>query len=182
MAVAIAKWTLDEYHQMITSGLLQNRQVELLKGDIVEMPPEGEPHAYFSSEAGDYLARLLGERAMVRQAKPITLPNQSEPEPDLAIVQRLGREYLNHHPHPENIFWVIEYADSSLTKDLDTKSQVYAEVEIPEYWVINLKNRMLIVFREPQEGRYATRTAQITGSLTPLAFPEISIQINALIN
>ena len=182
MAVAIAKWTLDEYHQMIASGLLQNRHVELLKGDIVEMPPEGEPHAYFSSEAGDYLARLLGERAMVRQAKPITLPNQSEPEPDLAIVQRLGREYLNHHPYPENIFWVIEYADSSLEKDLDTKSKVYAEVGIPEYWVINLKSRVLVVFQEPQGGQYVTRTEYTTGSLTLLAFPEISIQINALVN
>jgi Uma2 family endonuclease len=133
MSVAIAKWTLDEYHRMIAAGLLDHRQVELLKGEIVEMAPEGEPHAYFSSEAGDYLAQLLGERAMVRQAKPITLPNQSEPEPDLAVVQRLGREYLDHHPYPENIFWLIEYADSSLDKDLQTKSQVYAEVGIPEY-------------------------------------------------
>jgi Uma2 family endonuclease len=182
MSVAIAKWTLDEYHRMIAAGLLDHRQVELLKGEIVEMAPEGEPHAYFSSEAGDYLAQLLGERAMVRQAKPITLPNQSEPEPDLAVVQRLGREYLDHHPYPENIFWLIEYADSSLDKDLQTKSQVYAEVGIPEYWVINLRSRELIVFRAPQAGGYGTCAHYRTGILTPLAFPDVAIDVNRLID
>ncbi len=104
MTVTAAKWTIDEYHRMIAAGILDNRRVELLKGEIVEMPPEGEEHAYFSSEAGEYLMRLLGDRASVRAPKPITLANDSEPEPDLAIVQRLGREYLEHHPYPENIF------------------------------------------------------------------------------
>lgn len=139
MATILAKWSIDEYHRIIAAGILDNRHVELLKGEIVEMSPEGEPHAYFSSEAGEYLIRLLGDRAMVRLAKPITLPNASEPEPDIAIVQRLGREYLEHHPYPENILWLIEYSDSSLDKDLETKTKIYAEVKIPEYWVVNLK-------------------------------------------
>jgi Uma2 family endonuclease len=182
MSVAIAKWTLDEYHRMIEAGLLEHRRVELLRGEIVEMPPEGEPHAYFSSEAGDYLAQLLGERAMVRQAKPITLPNQSEPEPDIAVVQRLGREYLEHHPYPENIFWLIEYANSSLEKDLQTKSQVYAEVGIPEYWVINLRTRELIVFRYPQAGEYTDCMHYTGGDLAPVAFPEIFVAVSRLVN
>src|SRR4028118_384315 len=118
----LAKWSVDDYHRMIEAGILRDRRVELLKGEIVEMSPEGEPHAYFSSEAGEYLTRLLGDCAMIRQSKPITLPNDSEPEPDIAIVQRLGREYLKHHPNPENVFWLIEYSDSSLDKDLQTKS------------------------------------------------------------
>jgi Uma2 family endonuclease len=62
MTVTIAKWTVDEYHRMIAAGILDDRRVELLKGEIVEMSPEGEPHAYFSSEAGEYLTRLLGDR------------------------------------------------------------------------------------------------------------------------
>lgn len=93
MTVTTAKWTIDEYHHMIAAGILDNRHIELLKGEIVEMPPEGEPHAYFSSEAGEYLIQLLDNRATVRPSKPITLPNNSEPEPDIAVVQRLGREY-----------------------------------------------------------------------------------------
>jgi len=111
-----AKWTIADYHSMVAAGILAGRQVELLNGEIVEMPPE--PHAYSSDEAGEYLIYLLGERAKVRQAKPITLLNSnSEPEPDIAVVQRLGREYREHHPYGENIFWVIEYSDSSLSKD-----------------------------------------------------------------
>lgn len=138
---------------MIDAGILSDRQVELLKGEIVEMSPEGVPHAYCSHEAGEYLAKLLGDayggklRAKVRHAKPITLPNDSEPEPDIAIVQPLGREYREHHPYPENIFWVIEYANSSLEKDLDIKSKIYAQAGILEYWVVNLKKLNLVVFR-----------------------------------
>jgi Uma2 family endonuclease len=89
----LAKWSVDDYHRMIEAGILRDRRVECSKGEIVEMSPEGEPHAYFSSEAGEYLTRLLGDCVMIRQSKPITLPNDSEPEPDIAIVQRLGREY-----------------------------------------------------------------------------------------
>ena len=108
MTFIAAKWTIDEYHRMIAAEILRDRQVELLKGEIVEMSPEGEPHAYCSHEAYEYLAKLLAERATIRQAKPITLPNDSEPEPDIAIVQRLGRDYREHHPYPENIFWLMQ--------------------------------------------------------------------------
>ncbi|WP_322745480.1 Uma2 family endonuclease [Plectonema radiosum] len=72
------------------------------------------------------MSELLGKRAKIRHAKPITLPNDSEPEPDLAIVQRLGRDYREHHPYVENIFWVIEYSNSSLEKDLERKSKILA--------------------------------------------------------
>ncbi len=166
---------------MIAAGILDDRRVELLKGEIVEMPPEGEPHAYFSSEAGEYLMRLLGDRAMIRHSKQITLPNDSEPEPDIAIVKRLGREYLEHHPYPENIFWLIEYSDSSLDKDLETKSKVYAEVKIPEYWVVNLKQRQLVVFRDPQDGEYAAKFTLMVGTIYPLAFPDVAVSVDSIV-
>ncbi|MCW6037713.1 Uma2 family endonuclease [Spirulina subsalsa FACHB-351] len=181
MTISLAKWTIEDYHQMVEMGLLEDRPVELLKGEIVEMSPEGEPHAYFSTEAGDYLTRLLGDRALVRPAKPITLPNHSEPEPDIAIVQRLGREYLTHHPYAENVFWLIEYANSSLEKDSSLKYRIYAEAGIPEYWLVNLKRRELIVFRHPQGGEYASKMTLTTGEITPLAFEEITIPVAVLI-
>lgn len=177
-----AKWTIDEYHQMIAAGILDNRRVELLRGEIVEMSPEGEPHAYFSSEAGEYLIKLLGELAMVRLDKPITLPNASEPEPDIAIVQRLGREYLTHHPYPENIFWLIEYANSSLEKDLEIKSRIYAEVDIAEYWVVNLKKRQLVFFRHPEDGEYTSKSTLMDGTIYPIAFPDIAISVSAIVS
>ena len=182
MTVAIAKWTLDDYHRMIDAGVLDDRRVELIRGEIIEVPPEGKPHAYFMSEAGDYLGQVLGDRAKVRRAHPITLPNSSEPEPDIAIVQPLGRQYLEHHPYPENIFWLIEYSEATLKKDLEFKSSVYAEVNIPEYWVVDLKARSLIVFRNPQNGQYAHCQEYKSGTLCPSAFPNLSIRVDALVN
>ena len=182
MVVTLAKWTIDEYHSMIQVGLLDNRQVELLKGEIVEMSPEGEAHAYFSSEAEEYLRKLLGDRVTIRSGKPITLPNNSEPEPDIAIVQKLGREYLSHHPYPENIFWLIEYSSSSLEKDLTVKTKIYAEVGIKEYWVVNLKKKQLIVFREPQETEYASKSTLSTGTVYPLSFPDVAVSVNSIIS
>ena len=182
MTIIAAKWTIDEYHHMIDAGILDDRHVELLKGEIVEMSPFVEAHAYSSDEAGEYLAKLLAERAKVREAKPITLPNNSEPEPDLAIVQRLGREYREHHPYPENIFWLIEYANSSLEKDLETKSKIYAEVGILEYWVVNLKKLHLVVFREPYNGEYASKLTLTAGTIQPLAFPDVSVSVEQIIN
>ncbi|WNZ26216.1 Uma2 family endonuclease [Leptolyngbya sp. NK1-12] len=182
MAFTTAKWTIADYHQMIAVGLLQDRRVELLAGDIVEMAPEGEPHAYYSDEAAEYLIYLLGERAKVRQGKPITLwQHQSEPQPDIAIVQRLGADYLDHHPYPENIFWLIEYSDSSLSKDLEAKAKIYAAVGIPEYWVINLRTMQLIVFRSPTPAGYLSHQVWTQPQICPLAFPDISISVNRLL-
>lgn len=182
MSVIVAKWSIDEYHRMIEAGILSDRKVELLQGEIVEMSPEGEPHAYSSDEAGEYLAKLLAGRAKVRQAKPITLPNNSEPEPDIAIVQALGREYREHHPYPENICWLIEYANSSLEKDLEIKSKIYAQAGILEYWVVNLKKLHLVVFREILDGEYATKLTLTAGTIQPMAFPDISISVEQIIN
>ena len=177
------KWTIDDYHQVVKSGVLDQRHVELIRGDIVEMPPEGEPHAYRSDEAGEYLIYLLGNRAKVRQAKPITLPpSGSEPEPDIAVVQRLGRGYLQHHPYPEHIFWVIEYAESSLEKDLKVKPQVYAVAGIPEYWVVNLKTMELIVLRSPTSEGYQSQEIVKQSVIQPLAFPDLDVQVERLLN
>lgn len=154
MTIMIAKWTLDDYHRMIEVGLLDSRHVELLNGEIIEMPPEGEPHAYYRTEAKDYLKELLGTRVKIREAAPITIPtNASEPEPDLALVQPLGREYLQHHPYPENIFWLIEFSNTSLAKDLDIKRKAYATASIPEYWVMKrLAPKRAHIFRFKDKG------------------------------
>ncbi|MBD2464383.1 Uma2 family endonuclease [Oscillatoria sp. FACHB-1407] len=174
------KWTVDDYHRMIEAGILSDRQVELLNGVIVDMSPEGIDHADLSDEAAQYLRGLLGNRAKVREAKPITLTNRSEPEPDLCICQNI--RYSSHHPYPEDIFWVIEYSDSSLKKDLEVKSTIYAVADIPEYWVVNLKTRELIVFRDPQPEGYTTQMTYTSETISPLAFPDVAIAVNRLLN
>ena len=181
MVLSTVKWTIEDYHRMIKTGLLDDRQVELLAGEIVEMPPEGEPHAFFSRTVGQYLTHVLGDRALVSSAKPITLPNQSEPEPDLAIIQPLGREYLSHHPYPENIFWVIEYANTSLEKDATIKYHLYAEAGILEYWLVNLQRRELMIYRQPSGREYGYKITLKEGEISPLAFPDLKIPIDMIV-
>jgi Uma2 family endonuclease len=177
-----AKFTLAQYHQMIEAGLLDDAPVELLNGVIVEISPEGETHAYSSHEAAKYLMRILGELADVRQAKPITISaSGSEPEPDIAVIQDLGQEYSQHHPYPENIFWVIEYSYSSLRKDLEPKAKVYAAAGISEYWVINLRTMELLVMRDPVKGEYQARQTFRQGYVSPLAFPNLDIEVIRLL-
>jgi len=156
MTVTHYKWTVDRYHRAIAAGLFDDQPIELLRGELIVMPPEGEPHAYSNSEAGDYLREILGSRAKIREAHPITLPDNSEPVPDLAIVKPLGAVYRERHPHPDDIFWLIEFSNTTLNQDLREKRTLYAEVAIAEYWVVNLRDRELIVFRNPEGGNYST--------------------------
>jgi len=180
MTRTTVRWTVDDYHRMIEAGLLVDKNVELLDGEIVEMSPEGIPHADLSHEAGNYLRNLLGDRATIREAKPITLSNKSEPEPDLCICQAI--RYREHHPYPEDIFWLIEYSNSSLEKDLTEKAILYATAKIREYWVVNLQDKNVIVFQESVDGRYQSREVFQEGSLRPLAFSDVSVLVKRLID
>lgn len=180
MTITAAKWTIDEYHQLVESGVLDDRKVELLKGIIVEMPPEGMPHVFYCMESVKYLRILLETRAEVREAHPITLPNDSEPEPDIAIVAAPSRQYLAHHPYPADIFWLIEYANTTLNKDLNDKKRVYAEAGILEYWVVNLKASELIIFRDRSIETYQSELKLTTGNISPLSFPDIQIEVTKL--
>jgi Uma2 family endonuclease len=180
MSIIIAKWTIEQYHELVTTGILDDRRVELLEGDIVEMAPEGMPHAVFCGKTVKYLRNLLGERAEIRETHPITLPNNSEPEPDVAIVRSPDTQYLAHHPYPEDIFWLIEYSDSTLAKDLNAKQRIYAQAGILEYWVVNLQASELIIFRGAGNNGYQTETKLNTGSISPLSFPDIEVEVRRL--
>jgi Uma2 family endonuclease len=181
MTITTYKWTIERYHQAIEAGIFDDQPIELLRGDLIVMPPEREPHAYYNTEAADYLRMLLGERVKIRDAKPITLPNDSEPAPDVAIVKPLGEIYLEHHPYPEDIFWIIEFSKATLSKDLGEKKEIYAEAGIIEYWVVNLKTPQLQVFCDLKNGQYTTELILTTGTISPLAFPDISVQVERLI-
>jgi Uma2 family endonuclease len=180
MSITIAKWTIDQYHELIATGMLADRSVELLLGDIVEMPPEGMPHAVFCGRTVEYLRKLISSRATVREAHPITLPNDSEPEPDVAIVRAPDTQYLTHHPYPEDIFLLIEYADSTLAKDVNTKQRIYAAAGILEYWVVNLQASELIVFRGIENNGYETETKLSSGTIVPLSFLDIEVDVKRL--
>lgn len=182
MTVTTYRWTLDRYHQAVEAGIFDDQPVELLNGELVTMPPEGLPHAHLSTDGVEYLREMLGKRAQIRESHPITIPESaSEPEPDIAIVERLGDVYLTHHPYPENIFWLIEYSDSSLSKDTETKRKIYAAAEIREYWVVNLKRMELLVYRDPVEGDYRSEVGLTSGKIRPSAFLDVEIEVDRLL-
>jgi Uma2 family endonuclease len=181
MTVTTYKWTLDRYHQAIAAGIFDDRSVELLQGEIVLMPSEGVPHAYSNTEVRDYLIGLLGDRVKIRDAKPVTLPNDSEPAPDIAVVKPLGKLYLDHHPYPDDIFLLIEFSQTTLSKDLGQKKSIYAEAGIKEYWVINLNETQLSVFRDLVDGKYTTELTLTEGAIAPQSFPDIQIQVANLL-
>lgn len=176
----LAKWSVADYHQMIQAGILRDRRVELLAGEIVEMSPETPIHYTTAKRGAKYLEQLLSGKAEVRFNGPITLSN-SEPEPDIAVVQLPESRYRNRHPQPVEILWVVEVANTSLKKDLDLKTSIYASAAIAEYWVLSLSAQTLTVFREPQGGQYVQEQTMRGGMITPLAFPEIQVSVAQLL-
>lgn len=179
MTLTRAKWSVEDYHRMIQSGILVERAVELLQGEIVEMAPERPLHAHLYSKSAIYLAQKLADRADIRPAAPITLSDRSEPEPDLAIVQPL--DYTARHPGPGDIFWVIEFSDTSLSTDLAVKSRIYGSAGIPEYWVVDLRARRLIQMTGPGSQGYSSRVEWQQGEIRPLAFPDVVISVEFLL-
>jgi Uma2 family endonuclease len=182
MSIATYRWTIDQYHQAVNAGIFDDQPVELLNGELVIMPSEGAPHAGRGGVAVVYFRHLLGQRAQIREGHPITLRvSQSEPEPDVAIVQPLFWEYEAHHPYPENIFWLMEFANTSLKKDLAIKDKIYAAAGIQEYWVLNLPDNKLVVFRDPIDGDYQSKQTYTTGTISPLAFSDVMVSIDVLL-
>lgn len=180
MTSIIYQWSIEEWHELVDSGLLEGKPVELLEGNIVEMSPEGIEHSYTNQSVSDYLRDLFKEQAHVRDAHPITLDN-SEPEPDIAIVQLPATIYRNHHPYAQNIYWLIEVSNRTLTKDLEQKIITYARNGIPEYWVIDLKNKKLIVHTQIQNNSYSKVIEYRSGTIASQAFNQIQIDLDKLL-
>lgn len=180
VATTLLRWTIADYHRMIAVGLLGDRRVELLNGLILEMAPEGPDHADLSTGAAEFFILRSQGRYQVRDAKPITIAEtDSEPEPDIALVRR--QAYRQGHPTPADVFLLIEFANSSLEKDTEEKRQVYATAGIADYWVANLKQGELIVYREPQGNDYRLEQRLRDGFIAPLAFPDIEIDVRDLL-
>ena len=174
------KWTVEDYHQLIETGLLEGKPVELLEGELIEMSPEGIPHSFTNRSVADYLRTLLNGKAMVSEAHPITLDN-SEPEPDIAIVRLPDDIYKQHHPYPQDIYWIIEVSNSTLEKDTTEKTITYARNGIPEYWVIDLPHNKVWVFTKPNQRSYSRVEEFTGGNILSLAFPDLAIAVENML-
>jgi Uma2 family endonuclease len=175
-------WTVDDYHRMIEAQILTSSdRVELLEGQILQMSPQQPPRAATTQRASDYLRNLLTGRATIRVQLPITLRPKSEPEPDVAVVRIDTDEYQESHPTPDDIFLIVEVADTTLYTDGKQKAPAYAKAGIADYWVLNVNKRQVHVFREPDGENY--RQAILLNeedTLSLVAFPEIEVSINQL--
>jgi Uma2 family endonuclease len=175
------KWSVEDYHQIIESGILERKSVELLEGEIIAVSPEKPIHSSRIDTVANYLRDVLQKKAKVREAHPITLDN-SEPEPDIALVRFDNNNYSDRHPDPQDIYWLVEVSNQTLTKDLEEKSVIYARNGIPEYWVIDLVNNKLWILTQPQANGYLNQREITTGNIQPLAFPEIDINVEKLLS
>lgn len=179
--ITLAKWSVEDYHHMIASGVLSERSVELLEGQIIEMPPEGPLHRKINDSIAEYLRDKFRNHAKIYEAHPVTLPN-SEPEPDIAVVKLPVSLYDSRHPFAEEIYLLIEISDRTLEKDLKQKQIAYALAGILEYWVVDLNNQQLIVFQQPSGDSYQIKQILNQGMISLVAFAEIKLSVEKLLS
>jgi Uma2 family endonuclease len=179
----LKSWTVKDYHRMSELGILDaTERTELLAGQIILMVAKGTPHVVTLQLFGSELLSQLGTNALIRTQDPIHLDDSSEPEPDLVIVQGKILDYVDRHPQPNDIYLVVEVADSTLNYDCQVKDKTYAKAGIPEYWVIDLKNRQFHIFRDPQPNGYASQLILAESqTVSPLAFPTVFIPIASIL-
>jgi Uma2 family endonuclease len=168
---------------MAQAGILkEDDRVELVEGEIVEMSPIGRRHnSRVDRVAAIFFERLAG-RAIVRVQGSIVLDDGSEPEPDIVLLHPRDDFYAGADATASAVFLVVEVADSSEVYDRQTKAPLYARHGIPELWIVNLNRDQIIVHRDPSPAGYATtRVCRRGESLSPLAFPDLTIAVDAIL-
>lgn len=181
MAIDLKKrrFTVTEYHQMAQAGILgEDDRVELIEGEIVEMTPIGARHASCVARLDHYLGRELGDAAVTWPQNPVRLGEHSEPEPDLALLRPRADFYASGHPGPEDIFLLVEVADSSADPDRRVKVPLYARSGVPEVWLADLQQQTITIYRDPTpEGYRTVRVVRRGEGLTPGAFPDCALAV-----
>ncbi|HVN86074.1 MAG TPA: Uma2 family endonuclease [Candidatus Binatia bacterium] len=177
------RFSVERYFALVDEGVLRpDDRVELLEGVIVATSPQNPPHAASTNRALRALLRAVGTRAIVRGQSPLVIGRHSVPEPDVAVVP--GRDADYERVHPTTALLVIEVADSSLLQDRLTKAPIYAAAEIPEFWIVNLRDKCVEIYRDPdaRTRRYrSVRTAQRTERIKLVALPAVSVALRALL-
>jgi Uma2 family endonuclease len=175
-------WSIADYHQMIEARILdEDDRVELLEGKIVSKKRKSPIRASSIQRSSNFLLDLLSDRAEIRVQLPVILGNDSEPEPDIAVVRFDADEYSFRHPEASDIYLLIEVADSTIAKDRNQKARIYAKNQVLEYWILDLQKREVYVFRQPEEGSYCEKLIlNSNDSIAIQAFPDAAIALNAM--
>ena len=179
--VQTRRWSREAYDRAIEAGVFgPEDHIELIAGQIVAMTPQGSRHAVACVLAGKALERAFGGACHVRPQLPLAVGDDSEPEPDLAVVEGNARDYLDAHPAAALL--VVEVSDDSLPRDRTVKQRLYARHGIPEYWIVALPDARLEVHRDPAGNGYRTVTRHGTGeTVTPLARPAAAVAVDDLL-
>jgi Uma2 family endonuclease len=168
---------------MAEAGIFHpEERVELIAGQIIRMSAKGTAHTAAVRRTAKIWRNLLENQAEVYTQDPIQLDDFSEPEPDIAVVRIDPLDYADHHRTPSEVYLIIEVADSSFKYDRETKAKAYAKSGIADYWVLDVIDRKLHVFREPtQEGYHSEVILCEDASVSPLQFPEEAIALQDIL-
>jgi Uma2 family endonuclease len=182
------RWTRVEYEKLIDLGIFQpGEPIELIGGELIVAEPQGALHYTAICKTAKALEAAFGGGWVVRMQGPIGLDEESEPEPDVAVVPGEVEDYRSGHPSRPAL--TVEVAESTLGSDRERKGSLYARAGLPDYWVLNLKDSVLEVYREPAPDpsalfgwRYAPRVVfDSLAHVSPLAAPAASIPAGNLL-
>jgi Uma2 family endonuclease len=183
------RYTRDQYRALAEHGFFQGRRVLLLNGEILQMAAMKEPHAASSSLVVYALQAAFGPGFWVREQKPLDVNTSNDPEPDVVVVPGNPRTYSSSPtaPHASVALVVVEVADSTLPLDTSTKPELYATAGVLDYWVVDVINNVLLVFRDPYTLPGGTKTFRTVTTLTVgdtvtvLAVPNVPIPVADLL-
>lgn len=181
--LAPRRFTVEEYELLAKAGVLaDDEKVELIEGELIQMSPINLSHVLAVNRLNFLLAMHLAQRAIVSVQNPVRLAERTMPQPDIALWRRQGDGYRSGWPGPEDILLIIEVADSSVEYDRRAKSPLYARAGIQEYWIVNLPQNVLEVYRQPREGSYRSILRLMVGDTVDLlAFPDVTLSVGAIL-
>ena len=177
-------FTLDEYHRLGEAGFLtEDDRVELIEGEMVQMPPIGSEHASVVDILAEIFIRGLDpSRGQVRIQNPVIVGGRSEVQPDLVVARARSDRYRGRNPIADEVALLIEVADSTLRFDRYVKLPLYARASVPEVWIVDLVARTLHVHRTPNEDAYSVTQQYGRGeSVSPAAFPDLNIAVSDIL-
>lgn len=185
--LSLRRMSLDEYERLVEMEFFdEDERIELLDGILVELEPVNARHADAIDSLNELLTPLVSLGGRIRIQSPIRLTLvESEPLPDIAVLKR-KKGYGQQHPGDTDVLLVIEVSDSSLSKDRNRKSELYARTKIQEYWIVNLVDDQLEVYRDPDlklngKGFYHSRAIYLPGqTVASLAFSTCEINVAAM--
>ena len=181
------KWTKKQYHYLAELGLFEGKRTEFLEGEIIEMPTMNSPHATGLTLTDEAVRKIFSKDFVFRNQMPLDFGKDFETVPDIAVVKGSVRDFFDSHPRTADL--VVEISDTTLRYDRSRKASLYAKFAIQDYWILNLKNRTLEIYRRPTEDEntfygfgYAERvTFDETSEVSPLAKPDVKIKVADLL-